>query len=297
MSAMGVAAMMLIKKTGAESDNTSTTTTSGSSNNFGSMTAQDFLPFKDIKDGLIDLGNFEYRAILECRSINYDLKTNQEKSIIDASFQRFLDSLNFPITIHIQTRTIDNTSNLLELENDMIDVVKEYPQLFDYATKYLDEMASITETIGNDKQKRKYIIIPFSDSADLTYSTDEEKYEEALRGIFLRCQIVADGLSTMGINVKLMNSRDIAELIYSTYHRDNYSDINQILDGEYMSLIVDGKNSLTEMYGDRGLVWMISELENRLKSSVESQTLSEMEKRKTEAVLEKIIQLKRAVSK
>ena len=260
-------------------------------------TAQEFLPFEDIRDGLIDLGNFEYRAIIECQSINYDLKTNKEKEIIDASFQRFLDSLTFPITLHLQTRTIDNSSVLRLLEEDMIDTVKEYGQLYDYAMLYLQEMARITETIGNDKQKRKYIIIPYSDSASLTYSNDAEKYEEALRAIYLRCQVVCDGLSAMGVQTKIMTSVEIAELIYSTYHRDNYSDIDQILSGEYMSMIVDGENAISNMSRGDNIVWMISELENRLKVEFLSQNISELEKKKASAVLDRVLQLKKALMK
>lgn len=259
--------------------------------------AQDFLPFEDIKDGVIDLGDFEYRAIIECQSINYDLKTSKEKEMIDASFQRFLDSLSFPITIHLQTKTIDNTKVLQTLENDMISTVEDYPQLYDYAVKYLDEMARITETIGNNKQKRKYIIVPYSEAATLTYSNDAEKYEEALRALYLRCQLVCDGLGAMGIQTKQLTSIEIAELIYSTYHRDNYSDIDQILSGDYMSLIVDGPNALSEVAKNNSMVWMIGELENRLKMEIDSQKVTDLEKRKMLAVLDRVIQLKKAVMK
>lgn len=259
--------------------------------------AQDFLPFEDIKDGLIHLGDFEYRAILECQSINYDLKTNKEKEIIDASFQRFLNSLSFPITLHIQTKTVDNTTVLQKLEEDMVNTVEDYPHLYDYAVAYLDEMARITETIGNNKQKRKYIIIPYSEASTLTYSTDSEKYEEALRTMHIRCQLVMDGLSAMGVEAKQLTSVEIAELIYSTYHRDNYSDIDQILNGEYMSLIVEGENVLPKVTREDSLVWMISELENRLKVEINSQKIEELEKRKMLAVLDRVMQLKKAVTK
>ena len=151
MTTVGIAVFIALKKFPAA-------TGAASAKDFSN--AQDFLPFEDIKDGVIDLGGFEYRAIIECQSINYDLKTSKEKEMIDASFQRFLDSLSFPITIHLQTKTIDNTKVLQTLENDMISTVEDYPQLYDYAVKYLDEMARITETIGNNKQKRKYIIVP-----------------------------------------------------------------------------------------------------------------------------------------
>ena len=288
MTAVGIAVFIALKKFPAA-------TGAASAKDFSN--AQDFLPFEDIKDGVIDLGDFEYRAIIECQSINYDLKTSKEKEMIDASFQRFLDSLSFPITIHLQTKTIDNTKVLQTLENDMIATVEDYPQLYDYAVKYLDEMARITETIGNNKQKRKYIIVPYSEAATLTYSNDAEKYEEALRALYLRCQLICDGLGAMGIQTKQLTSIEIAELIYSTYHRDNYSDIDQILSGDYMSLIVDGPNALSEMAKNNSMVWMIGELENRLKMEIDSQKVTDLEKRKMLAVLDRVIQLKKAVMK
>lgn len=288
MTTVGIAVFIALKKFPAA-------TGAASAKDFSN--AQDFLPFEDIKDGVIDLGGFEYRAIIECQSINYDLKTSKEKEMIDASFQRFLDSLSFPITIHLQTKTIDNTKVLQTLENDMISTVEDYPQLYDYAVKYLDEMARITETIGNNKQKRKYIIVPYSEAATLTYSNDAEKYEEALRALYLRCQLICDGLGAMGIQTKQLTSIEIAELIYSTYHRDNYSDIDQILSGDYMSLIVDGPNALSEMAKNNSMVWMIGELENRLKMEIDSQKVTDLEKRKMLAVLDRVIQLKKAVMK
>ena len=48
-----------------------------------SDTTQSFLPFKEIKDNVIDLGNHQYRTIIECSSTNYNLKTGREQEVID----------------------------------------------------------------------------------------------------------------------------------------------------------------------------------------------------------------------
>ena len=255
--------------------------------------AQSFLPFKDIKDSMLDLGNYEYRAYIECQSINYDLKTEQEKEMIDASFQRFLDSLTFPITIHVQTKTIDNTRILQSLEYDMVETVKEYNHLYDYANLYFEEMRKINETIGNTKQKKKYIIVPFSDSGMLTYSDDAEKYEETLKGMYNRCQIVMSGLASMGVSSKIMTSIEIAELIYSSYHRDNYTDVNQILSAEYMELIVDGKNAIANMTKEEQTLWILDECENRLKTEILSLHLNPKDKERALIALEGILQIKK----
>ena len=255
--------------------------------------AQSFLPFRDIKDSMMDLGNYEYRAVLECQSINYDLRTEQEKEMIDASFQRFLDSLTFPITLHIQTKTIDNTKTLQSLENDMVETIKEYNQLYDYAVGYFEEMSKINELIGNTKQKKKYIIVPFSESGLLTQSSEEEKYQETLKGMYSRCQIIIDGLSTIGVNVKIMTSIEIAEMLYSSYHRDNYSDISQIVSAEYMELIVESENSISKMSKSDRMNWIIYECENRLKTEILGMNLSEEEKQRATKALDGILEIKK----
>ena len=213
--------------------------------------------------------------------------------MIDASFQRFLDSLTFPITIHIQTKTIDNTRILQSLEYDMVETIKEYNHLYDYANLYFEEMRKINETIGNTKQKKKYIIVPFSDSGMLTYSNDAEKYEETLKGMYNRCQIVMSGLSSMGVSSKIMTSIEIAELIYSTYHRDNYSDINQILSAEYMELIVDGKNAIANMTKEEQTLWILNECENRLKTEILSLHLNPKDKERALNALDGILEIKK----
>lgn len=284
---MGGLIFFMLKKSANENEDTSIS--------ISADTAQSFLPFKDIKDSMIDLGNYEYRAIIECQSINYDLKTEQEKEMIDASFQRFLDSLTFPLTIHIQTKTIDNTRILKSLESDMVETIKDYNHLYNYANLYFEEMRKINQTIGNTKQKKKYIIIPFSDSGSLTYSSEEEKYQETLKGMYNRCQVVIDGLSSIGVVCRIMTSIEIAEIIYSTYHRDNYTDINQIISADYMELIVDGNNAIEKMSKKEKTMWIINECENRLKTEILSLNLNEEEKQRALNALNGILEIKKTL--
>lgn len=284
---MGGLIFFMLKKSANNDEDTSVSRSSD--------TAQSFLPFKDIKDSMLDLGNYEYRAFIECQSINYDLKTEQEKEMIDASFQRFLDSLTFPITMHLQTKTIDNSKVLQSLENDMVETVKDYNHLYDYANAYFEEMKQINQTIGNTKQKKKYIIVPFSDSALLTYSSDDEKYKETLKGMYNRCQIIIDGLSSIGVSCRIIPSIEIAEVIYSTYHRDNYSDINQIITTDYMELIVEGNNAIEKMGKKEKTMWIINECENRLKTEILSLNLTNEEKQRALNALDGILEIKKTL--
>ena len=49
--------------------------------------AQEFLPFEDITNNMIVLGNHKYRAVLVCSSTNYQLKTAGEREQIEMAFQ------------------------------------------------------------------------------------------------------------------------------------------------------------------------------------------------------------------
>ena len=82
--------------------------------------ASEFLPFKDISDGVIDLGLHNYRAIIEVGSLNYNLRTEQEQDIVESSFSRFINSIQSPLTLYIQTRKIDNRKLIKETREECL---------------------------------------------------------------------------------------------------------------------------------------------------------------------------------
>ena len=211
------------------------------------QTAQDFLPFETIKDSMVHIGNHQYRAYIEVSSINYNLKTDKEKQIIEASFQRYLNSLMFPSSIFIHTKTMDNTKQMKSLENDIQNTLLEHPNLSEYAEVYFEEFGSIHERIGNTKQKKKFIIIPFDEAGALTNSSDEEKYDYVIKEMYNRCQIVRDGMAGMGIESRILPTADIIELATSVYHRTNYMHIEGVIDGDFTNLIVEGENRQEKM--------------------------------------------------
>ena len=231
---MGYAAYYAIKKTSPTNGDTSVKK--------DIETAQEFLPFQDIQDSMVNLGNHQYRAYIEVSSINYNLRTNKEKGAIEATFQRFLDSLTFPISIFVHTKTMDNTKQMQSLEGDITETLKDYPNLSEYAEVYFKEFGQIYERIGNTKQKKKYIIVPLDEALTLTNSTDVEKYDYVLKEMYTRCQMVQQSLSSMGIETKLLTTPDILELATSVYHRTNHMHVDGVIDGDFTALIVEGES-------------------------------------------------------
>lgn len=233
-------------------------------------TAQEFLPFKDIRDGVIDLGGHNYRAIIECSSTNYNLKTDKEKEIIEVSFQRFLNSLTFPIYFFIQTKTLDNTKLLAKMEEELTEVTKKYPQMSEYAEIYLREMTNLDDYVGNNKQKKKFIIVPYNEAIGLNDLTEEEKYEYSVKEVKQRARMLEDGLSAVGVKTKLLDTKGLAELVYSTYHKDNYSHYESIVDGEFLTLMVEGENREEQLTNDMRMDWILYEAQMRIRNEITS---------------------------
>lgn len=261
------------------------------------QSAQEFLPFQDIKDSMIDLGGHHYRAIIECSSINYNLKTDKEKEIIELSFQRFCNSLNFPLTFFIQTRTVDNTKMLENLKVDLEQTIKDYPNLTEYANIYYGEIADLPNHIGNNKMKKKYIIVPCCEALELGNLNDEEKYDYSLKEIYTRSQILMDGLSSMGIKSKILDTKSIAELLCSAYHKDNYSHADQVLSGEYLGMFVEGKeNKLAKVSPDAKLDWILYEAQVRLQTELQGEKIPEDVQESTTKAIEEINKIRDAVA-
>lgn len=243
------------------------------------QTAQDFLPFNTIENNVIDLGMHKYRAIIEVSSLNYGLRTGTEKETIELSFQRFLNSLNFPITIFIQTKTINDTKLLQEMDVELKSVVDEFPLLKEYANDYFYELGRLGERIGNNKQKKKYIIIPFDDAYLLKNIEAKEMKEYAVKELTTRVHSIIDGLSGVGLKATRLDSMGLYELIYSVTHKENYNDFESVFDGEYLELIVTNDESITSNLTQREILdWILYEAEVRIQNEInaDNDLLSEL---------------------
>lgn len=233
------------------------------------QTAQEFLPFNTIENGVIDLGQHKYRAIIDVSSINYGLRTGTEKEAIELSFQRFLNSLAFPITMFIQTKTIDDTKLLKDMENELIEITDKFPLLTDYANNYFYEISRLGERIGNNKQKKKYIIVPFDDALLLKNLEEKDMKSYAMKELATRTHSIIDGLTGVGLKATRLDSLELCELIYSVTHKENYNDFESVFNGEYTDLIVTNDEIISRnLKPEEVLDWILYEAEIRIQNEI-----------------------------
>ena len=69
--------------------------------------AQSSLLISEIRDDLVVMQDGTFRAIVECKSINFDLMSEKEKEGVEYAYQSFINSLNFNIQILIRSQKVD----------------------------------------------------------------------------------------------------------------------------------------------------------------------------------------------
>lgn len=121
-------------------------------------TTQRYLPFSQIRENVIIMKDNSWRLVLECSTINFLLKSIDEQNSIILSFQRFLNSLDFPIQILVRSKKLDIDSYISKLEDiwnkQTSPLLKEQTQEYTLFLKRLVEVAQIMK-------KEFYIVIPF----------------------------------------------------------------------------------------------------------------------------------------
>ncbi len=99
-----------------------------------------------------------YRAVVMCKSINFDLMSPQEREGVEFSYQGFLNSLYFPIQIFVRSQKVDLRPYIDRL--DKIRTEHDNMLLALLMEDYIDFMNDLSVQT-NIMDKKFYIVIPF----------------------------------------------------------------------------------------------------------------------------------------
>ena len=193
---------------------------------------QDFVPIKEVRDGIIILKNDELRAIVLASSINLSLKSSEEQKAIILQFKSFLNTLDFTVQISIQSRRLDIRPYLLLLENR--EKVQNEPLLKLQTKEYMEFIKQFTEHV-NIMTKNFFIVVPYthtvlkSDSGILqklfkrknkeeAKLAKEEDFEEKRSQLEERVAVIQQGLSSCGIKSAQLGSEEVVEVFYKVFN-------------------------------------------------------------------------------
>lgn len=194
---------------------------------------QTYLPVAEIKDGVVVLKDGTMRAVAMVSSLNFALKSEDEQNAIISSYVGFLNSIDFPIQIVVQSRRLQIKPYLEQLSqmereqnNELLRV-----QIADYRA-FIAELVEI----GQIMTKRYYVIIPFDPLSNTKKSffsrmkevirpmvsvrLKNELFQKRKEDLEMRVRQVVGGLSGIGLNAIRLDTQALIELYYSTYNPD-----------------------------------------------------------------------------
>ena len=182
------------------------------------------IAIKGVKDGVLLLPGNNYRLVLAISSVNFELKSEAEQDALIDTYQSFLNSLGCDIQILVRIREMDMDKYIAEfnarVEQEKQKVYKD--QLKNY-TRFVKSLINANKILS----RQFYVVIP-----NVTRDNDFETVQEELN---LNADIVAKGLSRMGMQSRTLSSLEILDLFYSLYNPGQAK--RQPITGQTMELL------------------------------------------------------------
>jgi len=121
---------------------------------------QRYLPFSQIRENIMIMKDGSSRVVMRCSPINFLLKSTEEQDSIIISFQRFLNSLSFPIQIIVRSTKLDIDSYIANLKDRAIK--QQNPLLQNQTYEYIEYLKKLIE-VAQIMKKEFFIVIPFDE--------------------------------------------------------------------------------------------------------------------------------------
>ena len=193
---------------------------------------QEFVPIKEVRDGVIVLKDGGLRAIVLANSVNLSLKSDEEQKATIVQFQSFLNTLDFAIQISVQSRRLDIRPYLLLLEDRM--KVQNEPLLKLQTREYIEFIRKFTEDVSI-MTKSFFVVVPYthtvlkSDSGIFkrffsrrskgeTNIAKQEDFEEKRSQLEERVGVIEQGLSRCGIKSAQLGTEEVVEVFYKVFN-------------------------------------------------------------------------------
>jgi type IV secretory pathway VirB4 component len=160
----------------------------------GDKRLKDFIGVKEIINNVIITNKDKKIAIIKVQPINFTIKPENERNAIISSFQRFLNSLDFPTQIIMRTESIDLDDYLNSLKSRVNEI--KFKQLFEHYKDHLHEI------ISNNKIMNRvfYLIVP-------------EQGDIEIQG-----NICLERFSSLNLKVKRLKDKDLTELLIKFFN-------------------------------------------------------------------------------
>lgn len=205
-----------------------------------------FLDIAEIRDDMVLLKDGTVRAVLLVSSINFALKSADEQEAIIQAYMTFLNSLEYPIQIVIQSRrmNIDSYMDRLReqertIQNDLLRA-----QINDYRN-FVTELVEL----GQIMQKMFYVVVPYDPltnkkknfwtrlsealSPAAAAKLNRKQLADRIEQLSRRVEIAQGQLNSMGLASARLDTQGLIELYYNVFNpnlfeTEKLADVNQV---------------------------------------------------------------------
>jgi type IV secretory pathway VirB4 component len=192
--------------------------------------AQDFVPIKEVRNGIVILKDGSLRALLMASSINLALKSQEEQQAVIGQFQNFLNSLEFTAQFFVESRDLDIRPYIALLEARYAQELDDLMRI--QIREYIAFIKDFTER-ANIMSKNFFIVVPydpafaargggiasmFSGNSKAAGTVNDEQFEQYRTQLEQRISVVEQGLVRTGVRVVQLGTEEVIELFYKLFN-------------------------------------------------------------------------------
>ncbi len=195
--------------------------------------AQRHLLIGEIKNDTVIMKDGTLRAVLLVSSINFALKNEDEQNAIVSSYVSFLNGLDYPLQVLIQSRKLQIKPYIEKLIGREKEQTNELlrAQIADYRS-FVTQLVELGEIMS----KQFYVIVPYDPLSNknksfwarltealnpaVTVRLKTDRFLKRKHDLDMRVRQIESGLSSMSLTVVQLDTQSLIELFYSSYNPD-----------------------------------------------------------------------------
>ena len=194
---------------------------------------QRYLDISEIREDTIVMKDGTLRAAVMVSSINFALKSEDERTALVQAYMSFLNSIDFPLQIVIQSRrmNIDDYLRALQEQHRVTENDALRTQIKDYLS-FIQELV----TLGDIMQKRFFVVVPYDPTRDkaknfwqrlssalmpvVRIKLKEKQFKDRSYELSRRTDLLQGQLGSMGLQAVRLDTQGLIELFYTAYNPD-----------------------------------------------------------------------------
>ena len=196
-----------------------------------SAAAQEFVPVKEVRGGVMVLKSGSLVGVLLASSVNLALKSAEEQAATIYQFQSFLNSLDFSVQLVVQSRKLDIRPYIALLEERLKAQTDDLMKI--QVAEYIGFIRDFAVQ-ANIMSKRFFVVVPYSPPAvnvkkeleshlfgagDVAINKNKaDGFEEHRTQLEQRMAQVEQGLSRTGVRTVPLGTEEIIELLYKQFN-------------------------------------------------------------------------------